>query len=115
MRIYVCGCSSEGAGTRTQDPRLKSRKHRTEVTQRQDLTNAPTNACTNACTGTPEIEHGGPAGATAVNAASAADAGGTGEHFAAALAMIAALPLTDAERAEAVRRLLADLTAKGKP
>jgi hypothetical protein len=37
-----------------------------------------------------------------------------GEHFAEALAMVARLPLTDAERAEAVRRLLTG-TAKGKP
>ena len=29
--------------------------------------------------------------------------------------MIATLPLADAEKAEAVRRLLADQTAKGKP
>jgi len=36
----------------------------------------------------------------------AAGAGAAGEHFAAALAMIATLPLTDTEKAEAVRRLL---------
>jgi len=48
-------------------------------------------------------------------AVSAGDADGAGGHFAAALVMIAALPLTDAEKAESVRRLLADLTAKGKP
>ena len=35
-----------------------------------------------------------------------------GGHFAAALAMIAGLPLTDAEKAEAVRRLLAVTTTK---
>jgi hypothetical protein len=97
---------------------LGSREHRTEGAESQALTNAPTNACTNACTDLAEIEHGGPAGATAAtagDATAAADAGGAGEHFAAALVMIAALPLTDAEKAEAVRRLLADLTAKGKP
>jgi hypothetical protein len=35
----------------------------------------------------------------------------TGEHFAEAVAMLARLPLTDAERAEAVRRLLAGAVA----
>lgn len=39
-------------------------------------------------------------------------AGAVGEHFAAALAMIATLPLTDAEKAEAVRRLLGGTTTK---
>ena len=41
------------------------------------------------------------------------DARPAGEHFAEAVAMLARLPLTDAERAEAVRRLLAD--APGSP
>ena len=35
------------------------------------------------------------------------DVGPVGEHFAEAVAMLARLPLTDAERTEAVRRLLA--------
>ncbi|MCK6458103.1 MAG: hypothetical protein L6Q92_16435 [Phycisphaerae bacterium] len=43
------------------------------------------------------------------------DADGAGERFAEAVAMLARLPLTDSERAEAVRRLLADQSAKGKP
>ena len=72
-----------------------------------------TNACTNACTERAEIEHGGPA--TVAGAVSAGGADGAGEHFAEAVAMLARLPLTDAERAEAVRRLLADRPAKGKP
>jgi len=41
------------------------------------------------------------------DAADTGGAGAAGGHFAAALAMIATLPLTDAEKAEAVRRLLA--------
>lgn len=39
--------------------------------------------------------------------AEGADAGPVGEHFAEAVAMLARLPLTDAERADAVRRMLA--------
>ena len=57
---------------------LGSREHRTEGAESQALTNAPTNACTNACTDLAEIEHGGPAGATAAtagDATAAADAG----------------------------------------
>ncbi|MGD8453987.1 MAG: hypothetical protein PVJ57_19405 [Phycisphaerae bacterium] len=46
---------------------------------------------------------------------SAGDAAAARERFAEAVAMLARLPLSDAERAEAVRRLLADETAKGKP
>ncbi|MBN2131355.1 MAG: hypothetical protein JW741_17775 [Sedimentisphaerales bacterium] len=43
------------------------------------------------------------------------DAEPVGEHFAEAVAMLARLPLTDAERAEAIRRLLAghDTTGEG--
>lgn len=92
---------------------LQSREHRTEGTQPQELTSAPTNACTNACTDGVEIEHGGPAdgaSATAVGTVSTGGAGAAGERFAAALAMIATLPLTDAEKAEAVRRLLGGAT-----
>ena len=106
------------AGIRTPKMRFQNREHRMEGTQPQELTSDPTNACTNACTNLAEIEHGGPAEAapaTAAGAVSASDADGAGERFAAALAMIATLPLADAEKAEAVRRLLADQTAKGKP
>jgi hypothetical protein len=44
------------------------------------------------------------------NVAAESDAGPVGEHFAEAVAMLARLPLTDAERAEAVRRLMAGAT-----
>ena len=97
---------------------LQNREHRTEGTQPQELTSAPTNACTNACTDGAEIEHGGPTEEATATVAGAVSAGGAdveGEHFAEAVAMLARLPLTDTERAEAVRRLLADQTAKEKP
>ncbi len=64
-------------------------------------------ACTSACTKSTDSAH-----AEAVGAGDAETAGGpagpAGEHFAEALTMLARLPLTDAERAEAVRRLLAN-------
>ena len=57
--------------------------------------------CTSGCTGEPP-ESDSDGGATADRPG----AGPVGEHFAEAVAMLARLPLTDAERAEAVRRLL---------
>jgi len=45
------------------------------------------------------------------DAGDAPDAEPVGEHFAEAVAMLDRLPLSDAERAEAVRRLLANRTA----
>jgi hypothetical protein len=73
---------------------LGSCEHRSEATQTQELTDDTANACTNACTSEPDSVHSD----------TADDAPDT---FAEALAMVARLPLTDAERAEAVRRLLA--------
>lgn len=65
----------------------------------QGLTNGLPNGCTDGCTGKPtESDSEG---------AEASDAGPAGEHFAEAVTMLARLPLTDAERADAVRRLLA--------
>ena len=89
---------------------------RTEVTTSHGLTSAPGSACGVACIDRAEIEHVEPPKRTtaiADNATAAGDADGAAEHFADALAMLAKLPLTDAERAEAVRRLLVDLDRSG--
>ena len=89
---------------------LEGTRVRTEGTQPQELTNDTETACTNACTNGTENEHGGPAEApptTVAGAAGTGNADAAGEHFAEAVAMLARLPLTDAELAEAVRRLLA--------
>lgn len=58
--------------------------------ENKDVTNVPADACTNACTDAPEAKK----------------ESGFGE----ALALIARLPLSDAEKAEAVRRLLSSKT-----
>ena len=63
------------------------------------LTTTSANACTNACTENGETAH------------ATADSGGVNAYFGDALKMIASLPLTKAEKADAVRRLLA---GKGK-
>jgi len=73
---------------------LASCEHRSEPTDTQGLSNTSPEACTNACTDSPESAHGEPAG----------------DDFAEQVRAVMALPLTDAEKAEAVRRLL---TAKG--
>ena len=89
---------------------LRTRRHRTEGTQPQQLTSTPESACTNACTSLPESEH-----ADGSDAGSAGGPHADGGCFAEAVAVLMRLPLTDAEKAEAVRRMLADQTAKGKP
>ncbi|MFH1417673.1 MAG: hypothetical protein ABII12_05225 [Planctomycetota bacterium] len=77
---------------------LRRREHRTEPVKPQGLASGGADACTNACNNSPGSPH--------ESTADTADAGPVGEHFAEAVAMLARLPLTDAERAEAVRRLL---------
>jgi hypothetical protein len=77
---------------------LGSGGHRTEVLQNTALTAHDADACTNACTEAAESVH-----------SDAADRG-----FIEALAMVARLPLSDAERAEAVRRLLAGAEGGGR-
>jgi len=69
---------------------LATCEHRSEGLENKDVTDDEADACTKACTETSDSMHGG----------------GIGGGFGAALDMIARLPLTDAEKAEAVRRLL---------
>jgi hypothetical protein len=70
--------------------------------QNTELANPAANACTAACTESGETGNAG-----------TADAADTG--FASALAMIATLPLSPAEKAEAVRRLLAAMSKPTTP
>ena len=63
----------------------------------QPLTTPTANACTNACTENMETDHDG--GDSEID-----------EDFGEALKMIASLPLSKAEKAQAVRRLLAGNT-----
>jgi hypothetical protein len=82
---------------------LKGYGHRTEVSKKQSLTGGADRACTNACTESSDSGRSRTVEATDTTAPGAA----AGDHFAAAVAMLNRLPLTDAERAEAVRRLMA--------
>ena len=81
-----------GGDLRALDPQSKSTE--SEAAGNKPVTKDTDGACTAACTSDAKNAH--------------PDA--VGGDFAEALAMIAALPLSDAEKAEAVRRLL---TAKG--
>ena len=92
--------TSEAGGTRTRNLRIDSpaegssnRLKRTRVTKRRSRRD------TNGDTNSQEIEHGD---AVAKSLPSKADS------FSAALGMIASLPLSDAEKADAVRRLMAE-------
>ena len=69
---------------------LQSHSDRVLSANLSELTSTVESRCTNGCTSEPENHH---------------EPTRPGD-FAAALAMIATLPLTDAEKAEAVRRLL---------
>lgn len=75
----------------------------TEATQSQAVMSGGANACTNACTDSADSGHSA--------AGEAPDGGPVGHAFAEAVTMLARLPLTDAERAEAIRRLLARVRA----
>ena len=78
---------------------LKGREPRTEATEPQEFADDGSDACTSACTKPPDEAQ--------ADSPEAPDVGPTGDDFAEAMVMLARLPLTDAERAEAVRRLLA--------
>ncbi|MFH1497946.1 MAG: hypothetical protein ABII82_08990, partial [Verrucomicrobiota bacterium] len=66
---------------------LKGRRTRTQPTQSQEVTSAPANACTTACTKPADSLHSD----------GHSEAAPTGEHFADAVAILARLPLSDAE------------------
>jgi hypothetical protein len=73
---------------------LEECEHRSEPLQHQGLSDASAEACTNACTDSSESTHSTP----------------VDNDFGEAVRAVMALPLTEAEKAEAVRRLL---NAKG--
>ena len=73
---------------------LKGRGPEFQATSKQVVTGVETNACSNACSNLPESTQGG--------------------TFGEALAMISRLPLSDADKADAVRRLLMASTPSDK-
>lgn len=91
FRIQLNLRAMEWRGLEPLTPCLQSSDTRSEVVKKQDVSDTSANACTSACTSDPKNAHDDTAG----------------DDFGEALAMIARLPLSDAEKAEAVRRLLA--------
>ena len=78
-----------------------------QTPKRQKVTKRRSRRCTTGCTNLPENERGEAAGESVSSMA-----GGSvpikADSFSAALAMIASLRLSDAEKAEAVRRILSE-------
>ncbi|MCX7418667.1 MAG: hypothetical protein NT013_03900 [Planctomycetia bacterium] len=72
----------------------------------KELAATPSGGCTTGCTKSPEIERGEASGGLVSSRVDSLPI--KGDSFSAALAMIASLPLSDAEKADAVRRLMAE-------
>ena len=82
----------ESMGLEPTTSALRTQGGRVVSGENKELASSKANACTSACTDGPDLAHDDP----------------TGANFADALAMVARLPLSDQEKAEAVRRLLAE-------
>ena len=80
--------------------------HRVTSDSQQRLRATDESGCSSGCSSSPENERGGAvSGSLPIKV----------DSFSAALAMIAALPLSDAEKAQAVRRIMAEqVTAQGR-
>ena len=92
--------TSEAGGTRTRNLRIDSpAEQRANGQKSQRVRKRRSRRCTTGCTNLPENEHGEAVGQLLPIKA---------DSFSAALAMIASLPLSDAEKVDAVRRLMAE-------
>ncbi|MBC7816687.1 MAG: hypothetical protein IAG10_07355 [Planctomycetaceae bacterium] len=86
--------------------------HRVATEQSKEVRATLTIRDTNGDTNSPENEHGEAVDGSVVSLAESLPI--KADSFSAALAMIASLPLSDAEKADAVRRLMAEQVA-GRP
>ena len=93
------GVEPSTSALRTQRP-----THTTQSLQRVVAT--PNSCCTTGCTNSPENDHGETVSGSVSSRAESLPI--KTDSFSAALAMIASLPLSDAEKADAVRRLMAE-------
>ena len=95
--------------------------HRVASDAGKEFAATPDFGCTSGCTNSPENERGEAVGElvsikTAGSVVSQSDALPIkADSFSAALGMIASLPLSDAEKADAVRRLMAELSLAKEP
>ena len=99
--------ASEAGGTRTRNLRIDSPAGQSSNTQKpQRVAKRRSRRATNGDTNSPENERGEVVGGSVLSRAESLPI--KGDSFSAALAMIASLPLSDAEKADAVRRLMAE-------
>ncbi len=85
---------------------LKSGATSIEPTKRQRVKKRRSRRCTTGCTNSPENEHSEAVDGSVVSQSESLPI--KADSFSAALAMISSLPLSDAEKADAVRRLMAE-------
>ncbi len=104
--------ASEAGGTRTRNLRIDSPAGQSSNSQKpQRLAKQCLLRATNDDTNSPENEHGKAGGKVVSSRAESLPI--KGDSFSAALAMIASLPLSEAEKADAVRRLMAERRTEG--
>ena len=81
----------------------------------------PSDGCTSGCTNSPENERGEAVGESVASKADGSVVNkpeslpSKGDSFSAGLMLIASLPLSDAEKADAVRRLMAEQSPLNEP
>ena len=83
--------------------------HRVASDAVKELATTPDFGCTSGCTNSPKTERGESVSSKPESLPI------KGDSFSAALGMIASLPLSDAEKADAVRRLMAELSLAKEP
>ncbi len=99
--------TSEAGGTRTRNLRIDSPAGQSSNAQKpQRVAKRRSRRCSNGCSSSPENERGEVVGGSVSSRAESLPI--KADSFSSALAMIASLPLSDAEKAEAVRRLMAE-------
>src|SRR5206468_12606042 len=99
--------ASEAGGTRTRNLRIDSPKEQSSNPSKpQRVTKRRAHRGSNGGSSSPESQHGEAVGGSVLRQPGSLPI--KADSFSAALAMIASLPLSDAEKAEAVRRLMAE-------
>ena len=104
--------SSEAGGTRTRNLRIDSLREQGSKSEKpQGVTKRRIPRCTTGCTNSPENELDEVIGGLVSSRVDPLPI--KADSFSAALAMIASLPLSDAEKADAVRRLMGERRTEG--
>ena len=111
----------ERKGVEPSTSALRTQQHSLVTDSPIEVVTPPDFGCTTGCTNSPKNERGEAVGALVSSKADGSVVSKSellpikGDSFSAALAMIASLPLSDAEKADAVRRLMAELSPAKEP